>query len=255
MKVLKFFLFIIFISLFVLFASLSHVLFFANKQLLNQILLKLVQGTNTMGVWIFSLRPTKKIIFPTLPHGPKLFVGNHLSYLDVIILSHHIPMNFVTSMDMKETLGLGHLCRLANCIFAHRHNKFKVLKDIKAMEFYLQQGFSLGLFPEAKSGDGSQVFPLHTALLKCAISTNTPIVPFVLNYQSIDGHPVNLNNKDLLFWYGNRSFLDHLWNFLGTKRTVYDLKFFDPIIPEGKSREEIHQTLEKIFQHNYHKIS
>jgi len=253
MKFVKFFAFIFFITAFGILSTFTHILFFYTPIWKNWILQRLVKGTNCIGVWVFQLKPFNTILIPKT-QGPCLYVGNHLSYLDVIFLSSLIPMNFVTSHEMKHSLGLGQLCRLANCLFSHRHNKFKILQDIKEMETLFNQGFSIGLFPEAKSGNGDQVNPLHSALMKSAINCKIPIIPFVLNYKMIDDKPVTSHNRDSIFWYGNRAFFDHFWNFLNTKKVVIDLQFFDPIDTSALTRDQIHQLLESLFQKYFIKI-
>src|SRR5687768_13973630 len=44
-----------------------------------------------------------------------LYVGNHLTYIDVLLISSCIPACFVTSTEIKHTPGLGLICRMAGC--------------------------------------------------------------------------------------------------------------------------------------------
>ncbi len=45
-------------------------------------------------------------------------VANHMSYIDVLIINSFLPSCFVTSQEIRETLGLGLLTEVAGCIAA-----------------------------------------------------------------------------------------------------------------------------------------
>src|SRR5262245_37813580 len=58
-----------------------------------------------------------------LPEGSALLVGNHLSYLDILLLCAETPTCFVTSNEIRDTPFLGLIVRMAGCLFVERRNR------------------------------------------------------------------------------------------------------------------------------------
>ncbi len=89
--------------------------------------------------------------------GGRLIVSNHLSYVDVLIISSLMPSIFITSVELKRTFLLGALARLSGCLFVERR-KFSGLKqEIGDITRALGQGFSVVLFPEGTTSNGDCV--------------------------------------------------------------------------------------------------
>ncbi len=142
-----------------------------------------------------------------------LIVCNHMSYLDVLVLYSQMPSCFVTSQEIRETPFLGQLCLLAGCLFVERRDKTNLSREVKELSQAMESGLSVTIFPEATSTDGSEVIRFRRPLFQSAIDAKKPILAMTLNYKSVSGAPVTKENRDLLCWYGDMSFLPHLWNF------------------------------------------
>src|SRR5262249_41938524 len=78
------------------------------------------------GLWILQVKvnPLGIKSLSELPQG--LYVGNHLSYLDVLVISSHVPACFVTSVEIRDTPGLGIIVQMAGCLFVERRNKLNL---------------------------------------------------------------------------------------------------------------------------------
>jgi 1-acyl-sn-glycerol-3-phosphate acyltransferase len=148
----------------------------------------------------------------------KLVVSNHMSYLDVICLSSLYPTTYVTSVEVKETAGLGHICRVCGCFFTERRRKGRdpgtIHKEIAHMGQHLSYGLSITLFPEGTSTDGMKILPFKTPLLEAAVANQKSILPVSLKYVQIDGKPFSHENKDLVCWYGDATFIPHFLTLL-----------------------------------------
>jgi 1-acyl-sn-glycerol-3-phosphate acyltransferase len=159
-----------------------------------------------------------------------LYVGNHLSYLDVLAISSCVPAGFVTSMEIRETPLLGLICEMAGCLFVERRNKSNLLNEVAQLSEGLRNGLNVAIFPEATSTNGSQILRFRRPLYMAAVATKTPVVPFCLNYRMIGGKPVDLRTRDSVFWYGDMSFAPHLWALCGAGGVNVDLTFL-PAVP------------------------
>ena len=142
-------------------------------------------------------------------------VSNHLSYLDVLILSAFFPGCFITSQEIKETLFLGQLTRLAGCIFVERRSPDGLGFEIKNMTRALNAGLDILIFPEGTSTNGERVLRFKQPLFQAAIDSNKDVIPLTLNYEQINHQPVTHLNRDLLFWYDDMTFWDHFKKLTG----------------------------------------
>ncbi len=156
-------------------------------------------------------------------------VSNHLSYLDVLILNSRLPSCFVTSQEIRETPGLGLISLLAGCVFVERRNKLKIRNEVSEITQVLKNGLNVFVFPEATSTNGERVLPFKKSLFQASINGETSILPVTLNYLSIDNAPVNLSNRDSLFWYGDMEFLSHLLNVCENKNIRCRVTINNPI--------------------------
>lgn len=137
----------------------------------------------------------------------KLLVANHLSYLDVLILFAEYPSLFITSTEIRDTFLLGRICKLAGCFFVERrkqkHTPETKNTELESMKEKLSEGFSVFLFPEGTSSDGSGVLPFKGTFFQMAVDAEIDVQPLCLKYMG--------ENKDVAPWYGDMTFPDHLY--------------------------------------------
>jgi len=163
------------------------------------------------------------------PQQNYLIVCNHLSYVDVLVISSLYPSSFVTSKEMKETFFLGHLCMLGGCLFVDRKSKKSIHKEVKELTVALDSGMNVTIFPEATTSDGTAMLRFKRPLFQAAIDANAILLPMCLNYRSIDGEPVSLKNRDTFFWYGDMTFLSHAIGLFSAKKMVVELNILSAI--------------------------
>jgi 1-acyl-sn-glycerol-3-phosphate acyltransferase len=136
-------------------------------------------------------------------------VGNHLSYLDGVLIPTFLPTTFVTSIEMRQVPVLGLITELGGCLYVERRSKDNIHSEISGIAEALRQGFNVVIFPEATSTNGEQVRPFKRPLFAAAAQALVPVLPLVIQYESIDGEPVTRNNRDYLCWYGDMGFGGH----------------------------------------------
>jgi 1-acyl-sn-glycerol-3-phosphate acyltransferase len=153
-----------------------------------------------------------------------LVVGNHMSYLDVVVLSSVMPACFVTSMEVRATPGLGLLCRLGGCLFVERRSRAAARGDAAQLSAALSRGLDVALFPEATSTPG-ELKAFRAGLFQAAAALQAPVSPAALRYERIDGRPFGPENRDLVCWYGDMDFVPHLWALCGLSRVDCRLTF------------------------------
>jgi 1-acyl-sn-glycerol-3-phosphate acyltransferase len=181
-----------------------------------------------------------------------LFVGNHLTYLDVLVISSEVASCFVTSTEIKETPLLGQICMMAGCLFVERRNKQNILNEISEIREGLQVGLHVAIFPEATSTNGEQILRFRRPLYKAAIDSGRPVIPFCINYRTVGGEPISLKTRDQVFWYGDMDFAPHLWALAGSGGVTVDIHFLPQIQTELKMdatelTERSQRAVESVF--------
>ena len=160
-------------------------------------------------------------------HG--LVVSNHLSYLDVLILSAAMPCFFVAKIEIGGWPIFGWSAHVSGTIFLDRTSKESAMSVADQMVERLKQPIPVLLFPEGTSTDGSQVIPFHPRLIDPATSTGTQITTAAVRYVVKDGTP----EKELC-WYGDETFTTHLLKVLGVAGFSAVVRFGQPRVYDDR---------------------
>ena len=160
-----------------------------------------------------------------------LVVSNHLSYLDVLILSAAMPCAFVAKIEIGGWPFFGKAARTGGTIFLDRSSRSSAMSVADQMVERLKLPIPVLLFPEGTSTDGSEVLPFHPRLIDPATSTGTPITAAAVRYV-IDG---GVEERELC-WYGDTLFLTHLMKALRTPGFAAEVSFGEPqIYPDRRT--------------------
>ncbi len=159
-----------------------------------------------------------------------LFVSNHLSYLDIVVIATIKPSLFITSVDLKTHHFQGLLATMGGSLFIERRNKSKLLSDIKAIKAVLESNLPIFLFPEGTTSDGSLIRKFKTSMFAAAESTQ--VVPVCIKYLELNGEKVDESNRDNLYYYGNIKFFQHFIGLVKIKSAKVRVSFLES--EEGK---------------------
>jgi len=174
------------------------------------------------------------------PEDNYLILCNHLSYTDILIISSMLPSTFITSFEVKATKFLGGLSRTAGSIFVDRVNYSNIRKEISQIKDLISQGVQVVLFPEATSSDGETVLPFKSGLMECIYGSGKKILLCTLNYKRVNKSPVDKNNRDILYWYGDMTFFPHLTALLKSGSIYAEIDIIGEVEPSDfLSRKEL----------------
>jgi 1-acyl-sn-glycerol-3-phosphate acyltransferase len=220
---------------FSLVASFIIILSFFNFKRARPYLILAITLTSKVGLKVMGVQINAKFSEQNY-NGNYLIVSNHSSYLDVLIISSFFSSCFVTSREMKKTLFLGQVCLLGGCVFVDRKNHRNIHKEVLELTDTLKKGLNLTFFPEAVTTDGSALLHFKRPLFQAALDAQSKILPICINYQSLDGKPIKLKNRDSVFWYGKMPFLNHYINLITYKKIIVDFN----VLPILKA-EDFHE--------------
>lgn len=156
-----------------------------------------------------------------IPDEAALFVGNHRSYFDILIL--YIQCERLTGFVAKDSIekipSLRVWMRYLYCLFLNRSDVKQGMKTILTAIEYVKKGISICIFPEGTRNDGEELsmMPFKEGSFKIATKTGCPIVP------------VSINNSAEIF----ENHVPRL------KKTHVILEYGKPIYPNELSREEL----------------
>jgi 1-acyl-sn-glycerol-3-phosphate acyltransferase len=172
------------------------------------------------------------------PPGPKLIVSNHVSWLDIVILSAVMPVSFVAKKEVSRWPFFGTLARLQRSIFVDRGQRHRAGQSAGTIAARLAAGEAIVLFGEGTSHDGTSVLPFKTSLFAAATVPDIAIVPVSLGYVRAWGLPLGRRKRPAYAWYGDMNLVPHLWNFLGEGPLSVAVIFHEALSEEtGRDRK------------------
>ncbi len=146
--------------------------------------------------------------------GPALLVANHVSWLDIVVLSTVAPLSFIAKREVRKWPFFGSLARLQRTVFIDRNRRRATGKSKDEMIDRLHHGDILVLFAEGTSGDGNRILPFKSSFFAPAEGEGIPVFPVTVAYAGHWGLPMNRRMRPSYAWYGDMDLGPHLWNAL-----------------------------------------
>jgi 1-acyl-sn-glycerol-3-phosphate acyltransferase len=114
--------------------------------------------------------------------GAKLFVANHISWLDIVAINATAPARFVSKAEVRRWPVIHRLVTAADTLYLEREKRRDALRVVHQVAEALQAGDTVAVFPEGTTGTGHELLPFHANLLQAAIATEIPVQPIALRY-------------------------------------------------------------------------
>lgn len=170
-----------------------------------------------MMTWIFGLRIRYEGT-ELKSNQQYLYVSNHISYLDILVLGSLVPAFFVAKADIAGWPIFGFLAKLGGTTFISRKRSL-VKQQMELFQKQLIKGEHMLLFPEGTTSNGREILPFKSSLLNVLYNEgmhNIQVVPVCIHYVAINGQRCP-DNKDAVAWYGDMELAPHLWDVLKLK--------------------------------------
>jgi lyso-ornithine lipid O-acyltransferase len=150
----------------------------------------------------------------TPPSHNTLIVSNHVSWLDIPILSTLMPISFVAKREVATWPFFGWLAKLQRTVFINREQRQTTGESRNELLARLHAGDTVVLFPEGTSHTGETMLPFKSSFFASAVSPDIAIVPVTLAYRRHWGLPMTRQERPAFAWYGDMELVPHLWGFL-----------------------------------------
>ncbi len=198
---------------------------------------------------------------PLENNGPVLFVSNHVSWMDILVLGHVAKASFIARGDMQSWPFLGRLSKLHETVFIDREKRSTAHQQTIQLSSRLANGDSLILFPEGTTSDGGRVLPFKSALFGVtekvleadAVKEHLNVQPVTLVYKQINNAPSRRHNRPRVAWYGDMDFGPHFWEALAIENVQVEVHFHEPISRASfKNRKEMTQYCQDVIEAGLH---
>ena len=155
---------------------------------------------------------------------PGLVASNHMSYLDVLVLSSVRPQIFLAKDEVKGWPLFGSFARWAGSVFIDRRKRSEVSAKTAQFREAVEAGLPVTVFLEGTTSDGSTVRPFRTALLEPAIQSGWPVTPCALHYEA-----TGAKASETICYHGDMTLVPHLLTLLRrVSRSEAFVVFGDP---------------------------
>lgn len=170
-----------------------------------------------------------------------LFLANHLSWLDILLIAGASGAAFVAKAEVAETPLVGWLAGLNNTVFVARAKRHSVRSQADALREALASGQPVALFPEGTTDGGAAILPFRASLLASLFPPlpGVMVQPIALDYGAA-AHDLS--------WIGVEGGLDNARKVLARRGTTpVTLHFLAPVDPADGDRKALaHAAREEI---------
>jgi len=153
---------------------------------------------------------------------PMLLLSNHVSWLDIAVISAITPAVFIAKSDVARWPLFGWLAKLQRTIFVERERRHKTGAAADEIAGRLHDGEAVVLFAEGTSSDGNRVLPFRSALVgsvhrslgRSTRHAEITVQPMSLAYVGFGGLPIGRALRERVAWYGDADLMPHFFRLL-----------------------------------------
>lgn len=184
-----------------------------------------------VGVSITLENETANAIDTTFPTS--LWVANHQTWLDILILQAYAPVKFVSKAEIRQWPVIGWMAGRAGTVFIERGNKASSEQTVSTLSDYLHAGRHVAVFPEGRTFPDGKVHRFHGRLFQAAIDRNIPIQPAAIRFEQNGLQSAELAYQD------DESLIANLFRILPLSRTRCKLVLLQPLSCRNPARQAL----------------
>jgi len=181
-----------------------------------------------------------------------LFVSNHVSWADILVIGSLAPVAFVAKREVAGWPLVGITAKLQRTVFVDRTRRNQTGEAVAEIVDRLAGGTSVVLFAEGTSSDGNRVLPFRSALLGAVEeaagldgNNGIPIQPMSICYTGQQGIPMGRQHRPLVAWYGDLDFMPHIKAFIEQGAVDAQVTYGEPVTADsGTDRKAMTKRLE-----------
>ncbi|HEX5305830.1 MAG TPA: lysophospholipid acyltransferase family protein [Dyella sp.] len=199
--------------------------------------------------WFACLRRALsiKVIVEGTPRdtGGTLFVGNHISHFDIVVLGSLLRARFIAKNEMERWPGMRAVGELAQTLYISRRRSdaASVAASVAAQ---MRDDHDLVLFAEGTTSSGERVAPFKSSLFSLFMGERSAgqawtVQPFTLEILAVDGRQLgDGGDRDGYAFHGEMDAGAHVKRFLRMRGAQLRVVFHPPMtVPPGMDRKAL----------------
>jgi 1-acyl-sn-glycerol-3-phosphate acyltransferase len=183
---------------------------------------------------------------------PIVYVSNHSSWLDILVLGGRLEACFISKTDVARWPGINVVAWLGRTAFVDRQ-RGSTRRERDSLRERLAGGDNLILFPEGTTSDGSRVLSFRSAFFSIAEQPVTdagalPLIqPVSVVYDRMASLPTGRAGRSIFAWYGDMGFAPHFWRLAQQSGLRATVLLHPPLEPAAfASRKELARAVWEI---------
>jgi lyso-ornithine lipid O-acyltransferase len=199
-------------------------------------------ATNYYRVLCALLRIHVRVNGTPVRHRAVLFVSNHISWADIMVIGSIVPVAFVAKREVRDWPLVGFTAQMQRTVFVDRTRRHQTANAVTEIVKRIRSGVSVVLFAEGTSSDGNRVLPFRSALLGAMEGvpgcggSDFLIQPMSIGYTSQQGIPMGRQHRPLVAWYGDLDFMPHVRAFIKQGAVDAMVAYGEPV-PAGRNTD------------------
>lgn len=169
--------------------------------------------------------------FGRIAPEPVLWVANHISWLDIVVLGAQGSLNFVAKAEVGRWPIIGLMARRTETLLVRRGDIASSRQTAEEMVWLMRKTRRVMLFPEGTSTPGDGVARFHARLFQPLALVGGSVQAIALDYRG--------ESRRIVPFVGDDVFLPHLWRLLTAESIDVDLHFCQPLPASGRSRDQL----------------
>ena len=165
-----------------------------------------------------------------------LVVSNHVSWLDITVLSAVAPVSFVAQKEVSTWPFVKWLAKLQRSVFVDRERRSQTSTKANEILDRLESGDHVVFFAEGTSSDGNGVLPFRSALFAAVkpsgddtARADVAVQTLALAYTKVHGLPLGRRGRPKVAWYGDMEMAGHAWRLLGLGPLEANIRIGPPV--------------------------
>jgi 1-acyl-sn-glycerol-3-phosphate acyltransferase len=171
---------------------------------------------------------------PGASQGTTMIAANHVSWLDIFLVSSARATRFVAKSEIRDWPVAGWIAEKAGTLFVRRSEWRETARINERVHEAFGQGDCVGLFPEGITTEGETLLKFHSALFESAVANQARVYPAAIRYETASGELC----REMSF-AGDRTFMESLALIIRQRRVVARVAFAPPIDTRSATRREV----------------
>ena len=175
----------------------------------------------------------KVVRYGTPLNGSVMFVANHVSWIDIVLLHSQKWMGFVAKHEISRWPFVGWLATIGGTIYHKRGDNESLNGVMGVMLERLREDRAIGVFPEGRTTNGKALGTFHARIFQPAVLASIPAQPVALKY----GHQACA--QTIVAFAERESFVGNFLRLLGEPSRVCEVHFLEPIAASDDGRRKM----------------